>query len=127
MSVAPRTITVSPELRRLIEQAAERSGQTLKAEVESRLRWSLAHYTGDEIITLKVDAGLMAWLRAYVDGCSFAGDMQSSVVFIVRQYMQNCIRSNDFFAMVPLLPEPIRSHVMKSPKWQEHAKTNGGR
>ncbi len=122
---APLSISVSPELRRLIEDAAERNGQTLKAEVEGRLRWSLAHFTGDEIVTLKVDSGLMAWLRAYVQGCSFAGDLQASVVFILRQYMHDCIRSNDFFAMVPLLPEPIRSHVMKSPKWRDHANARG--
>lgn len=122
---APLTITVSPELRRLIEEAAERNGQTLKAEVESRLRWTLAHYTGDEVITLKFDSGLMAWLRAYVQGCSLAGDLQATVVFIVRRYIEKANRRDDFFAMVPLLPEPIRSHVMKSPKWQEHAKARG--
>lgn len=122
---APLTITVSPELRRLIEEAAERNGQTLKAEVEGRLRWSLAHFTGDEIITLKIDSGLMAWLRAYVHGCSIAGDLQATVVFIVRNYLWERIESRDYFRMVPLLPEPIRSHVQKSPKWQEHAKARG--
>ena len=121
MSAGVRTaITLSRSLRHRLEEARERSGRTLSEEIEAQLRRAFRQTDGDEFLLLRMDEGLIAWLRAFVAGPGFFGDLNATAVFLIRNNLQEMMRHDCWFAgTVPHLPEPIRSHVADCPKYRK--------
>lgn len=114
----PTSISLSPALRHQIEEARERSGRSLSHEVEARLRASLNLQGADELLLLKVDNGLMSWLKAFVAGPGFFGDLQATAVYLIRSHLLEMMEHDVWYsATVPKLPEPTRSYVMSTPKY----------
>lgn len=120
MSAGVKTaITLSPSLRHRIEDARERSGRSLSAEVEAQLRKAMRQQDGDELLLLRIDDGLLSWLRAFVAGPGFFGDLEQTAVYLIRSQLHELMGHDHWFAgTVPHLPEPIRSHVENCPKYR---------
>jgi hypothetical protein len=120
-------VTLSPSLRRRLEQAREQSGRSLSAEIEALLRLALIHPMGDGLLLLKMDAGLLAWLRAFVAGPGFFGDVQQTAVYLMRSQLVYMMEKEPWYAgTVPHLPSPIREANMASPKYQAILKAARG-
>ena len=113
------SVSLSLSLRRRIEAACAESGRTRSAEVEARLRASFDLQGGDGLLLLKIDDGLMAWLRALVAGPGFWGDLQQTSVYLMRSDLQRLLKHDVWYgATVAHLPSPIREANMRSPKYQ---------
>lgn len=113
------SVSLTPSLRHKIEASREKSGYTLSAEMEKLLRAALNHQAGDELLLLRIDNGLLAWLRALVDGPGFWGDMQQTAVYLLRNALTELTEHDVWYAAtVPALPSPIREANMASPKYQ---------
>lgn len=106
-------------MRRRIEEAREASGRTLSEEIEAQLRRAFRQQDGDELLLLRIDDGLLSWLRAFVAGPGFFGDLNQTAVYLIRSHLDEMMRHDVWFAAtVPHLPEPIRSHVADCPKYR---------
>lgn len=112
-------------LRQSLEDAAARNDRTLAEEIQARLAITFeiqamqTGVDGDELLLLRVDHGLMAWLRAYVKAGSLAGDLRATAIWFIRSHLIDSIKYDHIYGSVAkFLPEPIRSHVMNTPKYQ---------
>src|SRR5438105_2587924 len=104
------SVNVSDTTRAALLEACEKSGRSMTAEVEARLRYALDIKASDCLLLLRLDDGLWAWLKAYAAGCSLWGSLEETV-------LQNMIRSTIIDAhkrdrclelMYPHLPQRIR-------------------
>lgn len=110
---------ISPSLLRHLGEASEASGRTITAEVEARLRDSLAARTSDGLVLLRLDTGLMAWLRA-IDAIRFLGlSFEETVIHLLRtatlEFSDHDVWWKD---IVDNLPEPVRSANQATPRYQ---------
>lgn len=120
-------------LRSALEEACERNDRTMAEEIQTRLAITFdlqamqTGVDGDELLLLRVDHGLMAWLRAYVKAGSLMGDLRATAVFFIRSHLIDSIKYDHIYgSVVPFLPEPIKTHVMKTPKYQAIIDGRGG-
>jgi hypothetical protein len=116
------SVNVSDHLRAALVEACERSGRSLTAEVEARLRHSLDMPGSDRLLLLKFDEGLWAWVNAYNRGISLWGNLHDTVIAMVRSQImesgdcneqprvkwQRCVER-----LRPHLPESIRAALAK--------------
>lgn len=117
------SMSISPSLRHRLEEAREKSGRSLSQEVEARLRLSFRQCDGDELVLLKVDSGLMAWFRAFVAGPGFFGNLQQTLIYFLRCQLIELMEHDCWYGpTVPLLPEPMRTANMRTPKYQRIAR-----
>jgi hypothetical protein len=78
-------------------------------------------------LLLKVDSGLLGWLKAFVAGPGFFGDLQQTAVYLLRSQFLEMMEHDVWFApTVPHLPEPTRGHVLACPKFQALLKASRG-
>lgn len=113
------SVSMTPSLRQRIEEARAQSGYTMSAQIEALLRTALNHQHGDGLLLLRVDDGLMNWLRAFVDGPGFFGDLEKTAIYLMRSHLLEMIESDVWYgATVPKLREPARSANMESPKYR---------
>lgn len=103
---------ISEGLRHDLIEAAEKSGRTLTAEVEARLRESLGSKASDGLLLLKLDAGLWAWLKAYRDGYGLWRDLEDCAVYSIRSQVIEASKGKAGLAiMLPHLPADIQAAV----------------
>lgn len=124
MSRRRLSITLSPSLAHRLELEREASRRTLSAEIEAQLRRALKAPEGEELLLLRIDDGLLAWLKAFVAGPGFFGNLEQTAIYLLRSALQELVQNDNWFAgTVPHLPEPIRSHVADCPKYRALLKT----
>lgn len=119
MSGIRTTVTLSPAIRDEVERRREGSGRSLSEEVEALLRRALDQPDGDEMLLLRIDDGLLGWLRALVRGPGFFGNLNQTTVYLIRCALHDLLKNDIWFAAtVPHLPEPTRTHLIDTPKYQ---------
>jgi len=127
------TTTITRPLRAQLEEAMEASGRRLTDEVEARLRDSLNSRNTDGLLLLKVDDGLMAWLRA-IDRIKFFGiTFEETVIYLIRTAMLEMTDRGKhsgpsvwYQEIVDNLPEPFRSANQDSPLYRRMVKYGRG-
>ena len=119
---AKLAVTISASLRHQLEDARKESGYTLSGEVEARLRDSLRSKASDGLILLRVDDGLMAWLRALDEVRFFGINLEETVQYLLRNAMMEISDHDAWHAMiVDRLPEPWRSRNQETPRYKRLA------
>jgi hypothetical protein len=78
------SVNLSDTLRASLADACEKSGRSLTAEVEARLRHSLDIPGSDRLLLLRFDEGLWAWVNAYERGVSLWGNLHDAVIAMIR-------------------------------------------
>lgn len=116
---APLRVTISPDLMSGLEAESDRLQVPLRDVVEARLRDSFDKSVGKELLLLRVDDGLLAWLRA-IDRLRFFGiSFNDCVVSLLRESL---IRTSDHDAWFPhvadQLEEPYGSYVRATPRYR---------
>lgn len=105
----PLSTRLTPATRRRLEEARGRSGRSLRAEVEARLRAGLRMAGGDDMILVRLDDGLKAHVDAVVAFGLFGGHEQT-VVYLIRSEIIRMLGTPGLrAAIVPHLREPYRS------------------
>lgn len=100
---------LSPATRRQLETARARSGRSLRAEVEARLRAGLRMVDGDNMILIRLDDGLKAHVDA-VAAFGLFGGHEDTVVHLIRSEIIRMLGTPGMrAAIVPHLREPWRS------------------
>ena len=103
------SVNLSEGLRHHLEEAREKSGRTLTAEVEARLRDSLQSLGSDRLLLLHFDDGLWAWLNASAKGVGIFGGIEETAIYMIRSKIIEDSRSEVFRnAMLPNLPRSIQ-------------------
>jgi hypothetical protein len=106
------SVNISDNLRQCLIEACEKSGRTLTAEVEARLRDSLNARGSDCLLLLKFEEGLWAWLKAYTLGCSLWGSLEQTTIALIRsQIIKEHHSEMSVRAMFPYLPSSIQDAV----------------
>jgi len=113
--MAQISVKISDGLRAHLEEAREASGRRLGAEIEARLRESLGAVSSDNLLLLRLDAGLMAHLRALA-AVGYFGPVEETAVYLIRseiiRFMSSEVWHRDICRH---LPEPIRSACERMP------------
>jgi TraY domain len=120
------SVNLSDSLRAELATACEKSGRSLTAEVEARLRLAFDMPGSDRILLLKFDEGLWAWLNAYERGISLWGNLHDTVVFMLRSQIMDGTDDDAprrgaghwhrrLEMMFPHLPEKIQNAFQRKP------------
>jgi hypothetical protein len=83
------SVAISDSLRSALAESCEKSGRSLTAEVEARLRHSLDMPGSDRMLLLRFDDGLWAWLHAYERGVSLWGNLHDTAIAMIRSQIHN--------------------------------------
>lgn len=111
------SVNISDSLRHELAEACERSGRSLTAEVEARLRHSLDMPGSDRMLLLKFDEGLWAWANAYDRGVSLWGNLHDTVIAMVRgQIMEARPWHYTVERCRPHLPASIQAALTAAPQ-----------
>jgi hypothetical protein len=105
------SVNLTDGLRSDLQEACEKSGRTLTAEIEARLRDSLGSVASHNLLLLRIDDGLWSWLTAYVKGIGMVGSRIEDVA--IWHIRSGVIKDHDadsyFLAMYRHLPESIQN------------------
>lgn len=115
------SFSLSRPLLKRLRDAASRNERRLSEEIEARLMVSLDLQGTEHALLLRVDDGLMAWLKAYVKGWSFFGDLNATCVWGLRSWLLEEMKSTAIYGdIAKYLPPTIRDHVMQTPKYHAY-------
>lgn len=117
------SVNLSDTLRATMADACEKSGRSLTAEIEARLRHSLDIPGSDRLLLLRFDEGLWAWVNAYERGISLWGNLHDAVISMIRTQVMEGTGEEEIpeissrgskwprrlARMKPFLPDAIRS------------------
>lgn len=110
------SVNLSDGLRHHLEEAREKSGRSLTAEVEARLRDSLNARGSNNLLLLRFDDGLWAWLNAHVTGIGIVGGLEETAIYMIRSAIIKDHQSDVFLRMMfPHLPASIQDALRGLP------------
>ena len=102
------SVEIAASLRHALEEARERSGRSLTAEVTARLRSSLRSKGDARLLLLRLDEGLAAHMKA-LTAAHFVGDLEETAIYMLRSQLIEYLSNKYWRAAVrEHLPSPYR-------------------